>query len=336
MRSRRKPSELYQVDFVAALFSGFLLIWLASASESDTSVRSAPTAVPVIVYGTYRWTAPRIPSRTCTNIEAFPTIQVSACGPARTLAGTHAPPGWASIDTCRSSTSIANQSSAETSCDLIPTSSALNGCIDAETFSALSLNSAAWLPCQLGSVSDDSSVATAGPFQSGILDTTFAVDFDIEGVISDDAPDMRTPRTIEVPVIGRLLRRLRSPSFQNADSSSSGHSLRETSETNLNLRSVALGLVPNSSFQPKTIRFNGDFSVQALVNDLSKPPESSNRSRPPLVIVRHLKESLLFPNPTFEIHFLVNPGPTERCYSASFEAKTTLIADVVPVATCTY
>jgi hypothetical protein len=33
--SRRRSSNLYQVDFVAALFSGFLLVWLATTAESD-------------------------------------------------------------------------------------------------------------------------------------------------------------------------------------------------------------------------------------------------------------------------------------------------------------
>lgn len=37
MPKGRRPSELYQVDFVAALFGGFLLIWLANSAESDSA-----------------------------------------------------------------------------------------------------------------------------------------------------------------------------------------------------------------------------------------------------------------------------------------------------------
>jgi hypothetical protein len=33
--SRRRASELYQVDFVAALFGGFLLVWLSSIGEAE-------------------------------------------------------------------------------------------------------------------------------------------------------------------------------------------------------------------------------------------------------------------------------------------------------------
>lgn len=33
--ARRRPSELYQVDFVAALFGGFLLVWLSSVQEAE-------------------------------------------------------------------------------------------------------------------------------------------------------------------------------------------------------------------------------------------------------------------------------------------------------------
>jgi hypothetical protein len=32
---RRRASELYQVDFVAALFGGFLLVWLSGISEAE-------------------------------------------------------------------------------------------------------------------------------------------------------------------------------------------------------------------------------------------------------------------------------------------------------------
>src|SRR5436190_2166532 len=32
---RRRASELYQVDFVAALFGGFLLVWLSSIGEAE-------------------------------------------------------------------------------------------------------------------------------------------------------------------------------------------------------------------------------------------------------------------------------------------------------------
>ncbi len=42
---RRAPSDLYQVDFVAALFGGFLLIWLTGAGESELRGDSGESVV---------------------------------------------------------------------------------------------------------------------------------------------------------------------------------------------------------------------------------------------------------------------------------------------------
>jgi len=42
MRRRRRGSDLYQVDFVAALFSGFLLVWLSGISEAEFPEDASP------------------------------------------------------------------------------------------------------------------------------------------------------------------------------------------------------------------------------------------------------------------------------------------------------
>jgi len=45
-RRKRGAADLYQVDFVAALFGGFLLIWLAQMTQADSAANKASAASP--------------------------------------------------------------------------------------------------------------------------------------------------------------------------------------------------------------------------------------------------------------------------------------------------